>query len=64
MREVSPRSLDAVAAIGEILSSRIVAAALAASGIAAPHGSIRGSLIVTDEQLHAGGRRSPRPSRA
>jgi aspartate kinase len=32
LREVSPRWLDAIAAIGEILSSRIVAAALSSRG--------------------------------
>jgi aspartate kinase len=33
LREVSPRSLDAVLAVGEIVSSRIVAAALADHGV-------------------------------
>ena len=35
LREVSPRWLDAIAATGEILSSRIVAAALTSHGLAA-----------------------------
>ena len=35
LREVSPRTLDVVAAMGELLSSRIVAAALTAAGVAA-----------------------------
>src|SRR5688572_21532975 len=33
LREVSPRTLDAIAAMGELLSSRVVAAALADAGI-------------------------------
>src|SRR5207248_4187872 len=33
LREVSPRSLDAVLAVGELASSRIVAAALADCGV-------------------------------
>ena len=50
LREVAPRSLDAVAAIGEILSSRIVAAALAARGLPAEWIDPRG-LIVTDNSF-------------
>jgi len=33
LREVSPRSLDAIAAAGELLSSRLVAAALGSAGV-------------------------------
>ena len=33
LREVSPRTLDVIAAMGELLSSRIVAAALTAAGV-------------------------------
>ena len=48
LREVSPRSLDTIAAVGELSSSRIVAAALAARGIPAAWFDPR-LLIVTDE---------------
>ena len=34
LREVSPRTLDVVAAMGELLCSRIVAAALTSAGVA------------------------------
>jgi aspartate kinase len=47
LRELAPRSLDAVAAIGELLSSRIVAAALSAQGVPAQWIDPR-HLIVTD----------------
>jgi aspartate kinase len=50
LREVAPRSLDAVAALGEILSSRIVAAALAARGLPAEWIDPR-RLIVTDNSF-------------
>jgi aspartate kinase len=50
LREVAPRSLDAVASIGEILSSRIVAAALAARGLPAVWVDPR-DLIVTDNSF-------------
>jgi len=49
LREVSPRTLDVVAAIGELLSSRIVAAALVAAGIPAEWIDAR-QAIVTDEE--------------
>ena len=48
LREVSPRSLDTIAAVGELSSSRIVTAALAARGIPAAWFDPR-QLIVTDE---------------
>ncbi len=50
LREVAPRSLDAVAALGEILSSRIVAAALSARGLPAEWIDPRG-LILTDNSF-------------
>jgi len=49
LREVSPRSLDALVAAGELASSRIVAAALNARGIAAVWADAR-ELLVTDAQ--------------
>jgi aspartate kinase len=49
LREVSPRSLDAVVATGEILSSRIVAAALADRGIASAWVDAR-LVLVTDAE--------------
>ena len=61
-----PRSLDAVAAIGELLSSRIVAAALSAQGVPAQWIDPR-RLIVTDNTFtsaapaHARHVRPPRP---
>ena len=50
LREVSPRSLDTMAATGELLSSRIVAAALAASDLRTRWADPR-TLIVTDESF-------------
>jgi aspartate kinase len=50
LREVAPRSLDAVASIGELLSSRIVAAALVARGFPAVWLDPR-ELIVTDNSF-------------
>ena len=47
LRELAPRSLDAVAAIGELLSSRIVAAALSVQGVTAQWIDPR-HLIVSD----------------
>jgi aspartate kinase len=47
LREVSPRTLDVVAAMGELLSSRIVAAALAEAGVPADWVDAR-CVIVTD----------------
>lgn len=52
LRELSPRSLDAVAALGELLSSRIVAAALDSLGVASAWADPR-HLIVTDEHYTA-----------
>jgi len=52
LREVSPRSMDAVVAVGEILSSRIVAAALADRGIPSAWIDAR-QVLVTDAE-HTG----------
>jgi aspartate kinase len=52
LREASPRSLDGVASAGELLSSRLVAAALAATGIEAVWVDARRA-IVTDDQYTA-----------
>jgi len=49
LREASPRSLDGVASAGELLSSRVVAGALAASGFDAVWVDARRA-IVTDDQ--------------
>ena len=48
LHETSPRSLDAIAAIGELASSRIVTAALTAAGIPAAWADPR-ALIATDD---------------
>jgi aspartate kinase len=52
LREVSSRSLDAVVATGEVLSSRIIAAALADQGIASAWIDAR-QVLVTDAE-HTG----------
>ena len=52
LREASPRSLDAVAAIGELASCQIVAAALTAEGLPAVTVDPR-ALIVTDDSFTA-----------
>ena len=52
LREVSPRSLDAVLAVGEVVSSRIVAAALADAGIPAVWVDAR-TVLATDAE-HTG----------
>lgn len=52
LHEASPRSLDAIAAIGELASSRIVTAALVAAGIPAAWADPR-ALVVTDEHFTA-----------
>ena len=53
LREVSPRTLDVVAAIGELLSSRIVAAALTSAGIAAHWIDARQVIVTDDEHTRA-----------
>jgi aspartate kinase len=52
LREVSPRWMDAIAATGEILSSRIVAAALGAHGLSASWIDSRRA-VVTDGEHQA-----------
>jgi aspartate kinase len=49
LREVSPRTLDVIAAMGELLSSRLVAAALTAAGLPGVWVDARRA-IVTDDQ--------------
>ena len=53
LREVSPRWMDAIAAIGEILSSRIVAAALSSHGLAAGWVDARHAIVTTGEHMAA-----------
>lgn len=53
LREVSPRWLDAIAAMGEILSSRLVAGALTSHGLAASWVDARRAVVTTDEFTHA-----------
>jgi aspartate kinase len=52
LRELSPRSIDAVAAVGELLSSRLVAAALGTLGVESVWADPR-KLIVTDDHFTA-----------
>ncbi len=53
LREVSPRWLDAIAATGEIASSRIVAAALTSHGISAAWVDARSVMVTSDEHTSA-----------
>ena len=53
LREVTPRWLDTIAAAGEILSSRIVAAALTANGLAASWVDARRVIVTGDEHTMA-----------
>ena len=50
LREVSPRTLDVVAAMGELLSSRIVAAALVSGGVPGAWVDAR-RVVVTDDSF-------------
>src|SRR3954469_8677091 len=52
LREVSPRSRDAVHAVGEVVSSRIVAAAFADHGIASSWIDAR-TVLITDAEHNA-----------
>ena len=52
LREVSPRWLDAIAAVGEIVSSRIVAGALTSHGLAATWVDAR-RVVITDGEYTA-----------
>jgi aspartate kinase len=51
--EVSPRTLDVVAAMGEHLSSLVVAAALAAAGVRSQWVDARRAIVTSDEHTHA-----------
>jgi aspartate kinase len=53
LREVSPRWLDAIAASGEILSSRIVAAALTADGLLSSWVDARRTVVTDGEFMTA-----------
>jgi len=53
LREVTPRWLDAIAAKGEILSSRIVAAALTSHGLAASWVDARRAMVTTGDHTSA-----------
>ena len=53
LREVTPRWLDAIAAAGEIISSRIVSAALTAHGLAASWVDARAVMVTTREHTAA-----------
>jgi len=53
LREVSPRTLDVVAAMGELLSSRIVAAALTGAGVPAEWIDPRQVIVTNDEHTRA-----------
>ena len=53
LREVSPRTLDVVAAVGELLSSRIVAAALASAGVDAEWVDARQVIVTNNEHTRA-----------
>ena len=53
LREVSPRWMDAIAATGEILSSRIVAAALTSHGLRAEWIDARRAVITDAEHMTA-----------
>jgi aspartate kinase len=53
LREVSPRTLDVVAAMGELLSSRIVAAALTAAGVPAGWVDARCAVVTNDDHTRA-----------
>lgn len=53
LREVSPRWLDAIAAVGELASSRIVAAALTAHGLAASWVDARRVIVTNGDHTAA-----------
>ena len=53
LREVSPRTLDVMAAVGELLSSRIVAAALTCAGVPAEWVDARLAIVTNNEHTRA-----------
>jgi aspartate kinase len=53
LREVSPRTLDAIAAMGELLSSRVVAAALAAAGLPSHWVDARAAIVTSSDHARA-----------
>ena len=53
LREVSPRTLDVVAAMGELLSSRIVAAALVGAGLPGEWVDARRAIVTNDTYTSA-----------
>src|SRR5262249_5700673 len=53
LREVSPRTLDAVASIGELLSSRLIAAALEEAGLPATWVEARRTIVTDDDHTRA-----------
>ena len=53
LREVSPRTLDVIAAMGELLSSRVVAAAIAAAGIPSTWIDARSAIVTDGEHTRA-----------
>ncbi len=53
LREVSPRTLDVVAAVGELLSSRIVAAALTSADVPAEWVDARQAIATNSEHTRA-----------
>src|SRR5687767_15027887 len=53
LRDVSPRTLDAVAASGEFLSSKLVAAALEAAGVPSTWIDARGAIVTDGEHTRA-----------
>jgi aspartate kinase len=53
LREVSPRTLDVIAAMGELLSSRLVAAALVHAGVPAEWVDARRAIVTNDDYTRA-----------
>jgi aspartate kinase len=53
LREVSNRTLDAIAASGELLNSRLIAAALEEAGLPATWVDARQAIVTTDEHTRA-----------
>jgi len=53
LREVSPRTLDVIAAMGELLSSRIIAAALTEAGVPAEWVDARSAIVTNGDHTRA-----------